>query len=311
MSLKSVKKNYTQLLKAFSEAGVKLNESQKESLDNFVKDFENTLTHERKVVEEKMENEYKQIMESILKHQEEHTNLSEKIQTKVQELKESEKVAEVVDSFLTEYVEEILPKKTLVDYEKMQKLERIQESLKEMFLISESEIEGKIQEKQEELCKKSEELTEKISVCEDQIAKKDAEISQLKAEKFINEKTKDLPIAESQKILAKVKGMGFAELTEKYQTILESVQQELADEKVVKEDDEKSLEEAITEILEKKDEETASTENNSDKDAGRKETDPKDAEQESDLIGEDDSTVITESLMQSWIDTLNRITPKK
>ena len=105
--------------------------------------------------------------------------------------------------------------------------------------------------------------------------------------------------------------MGYEELTKKYQSILESVQQELADEKIVKEDDEKSLEEAITEILEKKDEEAPTENNNCDKENERQEITPN--EQEPGLVEEDekDSTIITESLMQSWIDTLNRITPKK
>jgi hypothetical protein len=45
MSLNSIKKNYTTLLKAFSEAGAKLNESQKASLDNFVMDLEETMNN--------------------------------------------------------------------------------------------------------------------------------------------------------------------------------------------------------------------------------------------------------------------------
>ena len=40
MGLKSLNQNYTKLLKAFDEVGVKLNESQKESLDTFMIDLE-------------------------------------------------------------------------------------------------------------------------------------------------------------------------------------------------------------------------------------------------------------------------------
>lgn len=127
MSLKSIKKNYTTLLKAFSEAGVKINESQKESLDNFITDLEETMNEQRdqaiittkKMVEEKLGKEYKTVVESILKHQAEHAELAGKVQNKVVKLNESKKIAEAVDSYLDSYIDEVLPKKNLVDYKRM------------------------------------------------------------------------------------------------------------------------------------------------------------------------------------------------
>ena len=146
MSLKSIKKNYIKLLEAFSEAGVTLNESQKETMDNFVSDFEETLKEKEKEVEERVSSEYKEVVENILNHQKEHAELTGKIQDKVSSEKESQKIAEAVDSYLSKYVEEILPNKTIVDYARMEKLERIQESLKEMLVISEANINDKTTE---------------------------------------------------------------------------------------------------------------------------------------------------------------------
>lgn len=319
MSLKSIKKNYTTLLKAFSEAGVKLNESQKDSLDNFVMDLEKTLNEQRdqtilatkKVVEEKLEKEYKEVIESIIKHQKEHSELAGKVQDKVNVINESNKIADAVDSFLGEYVEEILPKKALVDYEKMQKLEKIQESLKEMFLVSDVEIEKKTVALKESLEKEAQELKDKLTATEDKVAKQEEELSSLKAEKFVQEKIKDLPDVEAEKVMKKTEGMGLKEVTEKYETILESVQQEIAEEKVIKDEGEKNLEEAITEILEKKNSE-ASDKEISDKDVESTETNPEAIGDEViDTEEEIDSVVVTESQMQSWIETLNRITPQK
>lgn len=76
MSLKSLRSNYTKLLKAFDQAGVKLNESQKESLDTFMLDLETKINETRdaaikatkKVVEEKLEKQYQEVVESIIKH---------------------------------------------------------------------------------------------------------------------------------------------------------------------------------------------------------------------------------------------------
>jgi len=174
MSLQSIKKNYTSLLKAFSEAGVKLNESQKESLDSFITDLETTMNEQRdetilatkKIVEEKLEKEYKEVVESIMKHQKEHTELAGKIQDKVVEINESTKIVDKVDAFLNEYVDEVLPKKTIVDYTRLQKLEKIQESLKEMFMVSDADIESKFSEEKEKLVKESEELKEKLAMYE-------------------------------------------------------------------------------------------------------------------------------------------------
>lgn len=159
MSLKSIKKNYTALLKAFSEAGAKINESQKETLDSFVTDLEETMNDQRdktilatkKLVEEKLEKEYKEVVESIIRHQKEHSEIAGKVQDKVVELNESNKIADAVDSYLNEYIEEVLPKKTIVDYTRMQKLEKIHESLKSMLALSESEIDDKVNEKKVEL----------------------------------------------------------------------------------------------------------------------------------------------------------------
>jgi hypothetical protein len=301
MGLQSIKKNYIKLLEAFSEAGVTLTESQKETMDNFVTDIQETLENQKKEVEDKLSNEYKAAFESILKHQKEHAELTGKIQEKITAEKEAKQISEAVDSFLGEYVEQILPEKTLVDYAKMQKLEQIQESLKEMLVVSEANICDKTAEIAKNMTEKTEEVSKKLDECEEKLAIQEKELSSLKAEKFVNEKTKDLPEMESEMVKAKTKDMGLEEVTEKYESILESVKTEIAEEKVIKEDDTKTLDEAITEILEKK---NASAEI-CDKETQETESNPEEA------IDEDLDTVqITESQMQAWIDTLNRITPK-
>lgn len=42
-----------------------------------------------------------------------------KIQNKVTQVNESQKIANAVDSYLDMYLEEVLPKKTIVDYKRM------------------------------------------------------------------------------------------------------------------------------------------------------------------------------------------------
>lgn len=332
MSLKSIKKNYTTLLRAFKDAGAMINESQKETLDSFVTDLENTINDQRdrtilatkKMVEEKLEKEYKTVVESIIRHQKEHSEIAGKVQDKVVELNESNKIADAVDSYLNEYIEEVLPKKTIVDYTRMQKLEKIHESLKNMLALSESEIDDKANEKKAELegqisrlNKMIDEKEQKINESKKSYDRLSKEMSQLKAKEFVSEKIKDLPLVESKKVLKKTSGMTLEQVKKNYKTVLESVQKEVKDEQEVTED-EKNLEEAIKDILE--DRNAASEEKkNSEKDAEGSDSvqEPESGDEAAgNNEGESDedepaSVPVTESQMMSWIDAFNRFTPIK
>ena len=135
MNLKSLRESYNKLLDSFKEMGVTLNESQQENVDNFMLQLESKLKDVRdvaikttkKMVTEKLDAEYKELFESILKHMNENAEVSSKIQNKINEMKVVEELSESVNGFLDEHVEEILPKKDIVDYERMQKLEQIHE----------------------------------------------------------------------------------------------------------------------------------------------------------------------------------------
>ena len=87
MALKTLQNKYNALLQVFEEVGIKLNESQKESLDTFMLDFQAKLTETRdnaikatkKIVEEKLEKEFKEVFESITAKQKEIYEKSSKI----------------------------------------------------------------------------------------------------------------------------------------------------------------------------------------------------------------------------------------
>lgn len=189
-----------------------------------------------------------------------------------------------------------------------------------MLSVSEGEIDKKAEEQKKELEKKNTELTDKLSECENKIEGSQKKIDELseeldnfKSKEFIQSKIKNLPVVESKKILEKTKGMSFVELKKNYKSIFESVQEEVKKEQEVKEDD-NGLEEAINDILEGKKSETSSKET-SDKDVEGTESTPATDEENNEVITDEcentDSVVVTESQMQSWIETLNRITPKK
>ena len=303
-----------------------LDESQKNSLDTFMLDFQAKLTETRdsaikatkKIVEERMEKEFKKVFESIKTHQKEIFEKSSKIDL----LKSQKLMTEAVDQYLTEYVKEVLPKKELVDYKRMAKLEQIHESLKGMLLVNDDAVEKKVEtvknELQTRMANESRELNGKLESCEKRLKEANAMLveSNKKYEKLakkalIGEKTKNLPIVESKKMRERLSKMTVEEIVKNYKTVLESVQEEIKDEQD-KAQEEKNLEEAITDLLEGRDdsEKTGETDDKgteSDSDGGDGET--KDETDNSDKE-EEGGVQVTESMMQSWIDTLARITPK-
>lgn len=325
MALKTLQKKYNELLKVFEEVGVTLTESQKESLDTFMLDFQNKLNETRdnaikatkKLVEEKMEREFKEVFESITAHQKEVFEKSQKIDL----IKSHKLLSEAVDQYLNDYVKEVLPKKSIVDYSRMQKLEQIHESLKGMLLVNEDSVEKKVEEVKKNLEAKmmneSEELKKELKKCKQLVeeSKKSRDLIKkeydaLAKKSLISEKIKNLPIVESKRVKEKLSKMTVEEIERNFKTVLESVQEEITDEQD-KIQQEKNLEEAITELLEGDDSEKTGkdddkrTETNTDatQDSTSDETQVSDEEDEG-------GVQVTESMMQNWIETLARITPK-
>lgn len=330
MALKTLQKKYDELLKVFEEVGVKLTESQKESLDTFMLDFQAKLTETRdaaikatkKIVEERMEKQFKEVFESIKTHQKEVFEKSNKIDllnAKINFAKSQDVLVEAMDKYLDQYVEEVLPKKSIVDYGRMQKLEEIHESLKGMLLVNDDAVEKKVASVKEELEAKmnneSKELKDKLEEYKKTIeesTKKNEELSKkygtLVKENLIAEKTKNLPIVESQKMRERLSKMTVEDINKNYKTVLESVCEEIKADEDSKQE-EKNLEEAITEIMEGDSSKKTGTdgdqgtENNADSGEEETQTTASDDEEE---VG----VQVTESMMQSWIETLARLTPK-
>ena len=328
MGLKSLNQNYTKLLKAFEEAGVTLNESQKESLDTFMIDLEkkinetrdNAIRATKKVVEERLQKEYKEVVENLISHQSEVSELAGKVQSEVTKVNESKRLAEELDNYLDCYLDEVLPKKVIVDYDEMQKLRTLHESLKDMLLVNDSAVEKKVESIKESMTKETDELKSKVKDLESKLnesMKKEISLNkrldESKAREMIGEKIKDLPILEAKEMKKRLAGMTSKEVEKNFKSILESVEEEIEDQQIQNED-EKNLEEAITDILEGKTEtkkDDTSDKNGADTDEG-KETNSDEAGDDgtTDDGDEPDSVEITESQMQSWIDTLKRLTPQ-
>ena len=128
MSLKSIRESYSALLNVFNDAGIKITESQKKELDGFVINLESNITKQRedaiKKTEKKLEREYKQVFESILDNMHKNSDLTAKIQKRKIREEEKNAITNKVSDYLDLYVESVLPKKSIVDYDKLQTLSK-------------------------------------------------------------------------------------------------------------------------------------------------------------------------------------------
>ena len=296
-------------------------------------DFQKKLTETRdsaikatkKLVEEKMEKEYKEVFESIMAHQKDVYEKSSKIDI----LKSQKLMTEALDQYLDKYVEEVLPKKTIVDYARMQKLESIHESLKGMLLVNEDAVEKKVEavksKLEEKMVSESKKLKDKIAAQEKVIAESQAlsdslatKCARMLRESMIDKKTKNLPIAESEKMRERLSKMTVEEIENEktFKTVLESVRAEVQDEQD-KAQEEKNLEEAIVDLLEGKDSEKTGEDANKGTESDTAAADStKDADDSQAADGSEEETVeegqvvVSEAMMQNWIASLERITPK-
>ena len=242
MSLKSIRDNYSKLLEALNESGVKFDASQKSALDGFIMALESTASEQRKqaatmakrMTESKLEKEYKQVFESVIKHMQQHYEIAGKIQDKVTMLKESKKISDKVENYLDLYAESVCPKKVVVDYAKMKKLEQINESLRDVLLANDDAvIEKKAQldesfkrEKgklETEVAKMQVKLNESMEKTQ-QLKKK---LNQYKALELLESKTKDLPSFEANKIKRHFAEASAPEIEKNFKKVLESVKKDV------------------------------------------------------------------------------------
>lgn len=327
MSLKHIRENYSRLLNAFKDAGVKLTESQKKDIDGFVLALESTIENTkqatikatRKVVEEKLDKEYRAVVESILAHQQEHAVLAGKIQNKITKINESKKIAHAVDGYLDVVLKEALPKEKIVDYDRLNKLESVFESLKDTLLVNDASVEAKRKELTESFESERKNFDGKVAKLEKKLnesiareRKLAATVESAKAKDLLAKKTKDLPLFEAQQIKRRLANATCAEIEKNYKKLLESVREEMNE---ACKEEAKTLEEEINDIIAKES-----------SDSDKKDAAPKvqpveedkeekaDDKEEYDESEEDDvelkeSEQIPSDIMQRWLSRVSTFNP--
>lgn len=328
MSLKNIRENYARLLNAFTEAGVKLTESQKKDMDSFILALESsmketkkaTIKATRKVVEEQLSKEYRKVVESILTHQQKHMALAGKIQDKITRINESKKLSREIDSYLGSVLKESLPDKAIVNYDRLNKLESVYESLKDTLLVNDASVEAKRVELAEAYTADKKALDSKISSLETKLnesiareQKLSAQLEAKKAKDLLAKKTKDLPLFEAQQIKRRFAGATCVEIEKNFSKLLESVREEMQEEA---KEAEKTLEEEVNEIIAREASEPKQDDTeDKDKKPVEEAEDTDDSEKEEAEDTDEDDVKLEESekipagLMQRWISRSSTIIP--
>ena len=262
MSLKSIRESYSKFLTALNDAGVKLDESQKGNLDSFIIAIESKMTKQKeaavkatkKIVTEHLEKEYKKVFESIMSHMQENSELAAKVQEKISSIKESKKIADKVSNYLDLYVESVLPKKTILDYDRMQKLESLHESLKDLLVVNEDAVESKKAALQESFNKDKKALETEIAKLQVKLnesmaktQKLNKKIDSFKAMELLESKTKDLPDYEARQMKKRLAEASTVEIEKTFSKVLESVKEEMKEAEL---EEETSIEEEVKDIIE-------------------------------------------------------------
>jgi len=139
-------------------------------------------------------------------------------------VKETELV-EGLSTYLTEAVENHLPEKLVVDYAKLDRLEKTFESIKETLVVTDSDVQDKVASVMEDV---ESELTEKSTLLNDALKRNidyKAQLNVLEAEKVLEAKLKDVPEFEQIKLRKHFVEATAEEIEESFKTVSEKITQ--------------------------------------------------------------------------------------
>ena len=137
-----------------------------------------------------------------------------------------EKVVEGIDKYLSTVVEDHLPEQPVVDYAKLDKLEKTFESMRDTLLITNDDVQTKVDSILEDV---QEELSQKSDLLNDAIKRNieyKTKLDKIDAENTLSEKVSDLPEFERTKLEKVFSESTSEEINEAFEKELEKIQTE-------------------------------------------------------------------------------------
>lgn len=217
----TIREKFETLVKGLVESKV-ITESQSSSFEPIIEQFEMLVKESEtkaikaaaQVTESRMaeyDKDVKKQLTETFKQLKRHNEATVKLAKHKAAALAERKIVDAVDAYLNEYVEKLLPESLVVDYDRLQKLEAMQESLKRTLIINDKVIyktakklkeavEAEIEEEDDSTAKKIKDLEEQVA---DLLDKKNQLECQAKTDarnKALDEKLKDIPALEAKKV---------------------------------------------------------------------------------------------------------------
>jgi len=194
------------------EAGVKVALEEAEALAN--------------EYDEQIKEAVKQLAEACDKYAD--VNVSAKI--KETEDSVTDKVVESLDKYLTTYVKEVIPESVVIDYDRIKRLEKTFEVIKESLLVTDPLVEAKIKQLDEST---NAELNKVRNAFKAEVQKRiivENKLNDQSAAILLNEKLSDMPAYEKKILKAKFSGKSVKEINESFDDALAKIKGELVSE---------------------------------------------------------------------------------
>lgn len=208
---------------ALEEAEEVVKEAEKAGYEAGVK----TALEEAEALADKYDQELQEAFKEFCEAQDEFVDKDMAVKVKETEDAVTDKVVESLDQYLTTYVKEVIPESVVIDYDRIQKLEKTFQVLKESLLVTDEDVQKKMKQLDESVSKELDKTrtalqaeVQKRIVVEHKLNEQDARI-------LLNEKTKDLPAYEKKMLTKKFSGSSVKEINESFDDTLNKIKGDL------------------------------------------------------------------------------------
>ena len=198
-------------------------EAEKSGFDAGVK----VALEEAEALANKYDEEIKEAIRELAEAYDEHVEHNTACKIKETEDNLKEKVVESLDNYLNTYIKEVIPESVVIDYDRIQKLEKTFTVLKESLLIADPVVEAKVKELNEsvnkDLAKAQAALKAEVQnriIVENKMNEQEARI-------LLTEKLSDLPAYEKKQLKAKFTGSTVKEINESFDDVLAKIKETL------------------------------------------------------------------------------------
>ena len=142
----------------------------------------------------------------------------------------TEKVVESLDKYINTYISEVIPESVVIDYDRIQQLEKTFSVLKESLLVTDIDVQKKMKQLDEST---SAELEKTRKLLKEEVQKRiilENSVNSQESKNLLTEKLMDLPAYERKILKKKFSNSSAKEINESFDDALENIRKDLISE---------------------------------------------------------------------------------